>query len=87
MALSSATQYAMPPKFGGKWGSECLTTRFPRPAAVCGIQREAEKNNIFLYIYVEASRGAGVQACNCKRDRLWVRFPIGVKKYLITVLL
>ena len=23
---------------------------------------------------IEARRGAGVQACDCKRDRLWVRF-------------
>ena len=28
-ALSSATQHAMPPELGGKWGAECLNTRFP----------------------------------------------------------
>ena len=42
--LSSATQHAMPLEFGGKWGMECLNTRFPllaAAAAVCGIQREA----------------------------------------------
>ena len=27
-ALSSATQHAMPPEFGRKWGTECLNTRF-----------------------------------------------------------
>ena len=30
-ALSSATQHAMPPEFGRKWGTECLNTRFPLP--------------------------------------------------------
>ena len=30
-ALSSATQHAMSPKLGGKWGTECLSTRFPLP--------------------------------------------------------
>ena len=28
-ALSSATQHAMLPKFGGKWGTKCLNTRMP----------------------------------------------------------
>ena len=28
-ALSSQLQ--MPPQFGGKWGAECLNTRFPLP--------------------------------------------------------
>ena len=53
-ALSSATQHAMPPEFGRKWGTECLNTRFP--AAVCGIQREADliyfNNNIHLIIII-----------------------------------
>ena len=35
-----------------------------------------------LYNY-DASRGAGVQACDCKRDRLWVRFPLEEMKHLI----
>ena len=30
-ALSSATQHAMPPEFGRKWGTECLNTRSPLP--------------------------------------------------------
>ena len=30
-ALSSATQHVMPPKFGGKWGGQCLNTRLPLP--------------------------------------------------------
>ena len=30
-ALSSATQFAMPPEFGGKWETDCLITRFPLP--------------------------------------------------------
>ena len=33
-ALSSATQHAMP-DFGGKWGMECLNTRFPLPTLLC----------------------------------------------------
>ena len=34
-ALSSATQHAMPPKYGRKWGTECLNTRFPLPPLQC----------------------------------------------------
>ena len=34
-ALSSATQHAMPPEFGGNWGTECLNTRFPLPTPLC----------------------------------------------------
>ena len=34
-ALSSATQHAMPPVFGGKWGTEFLNTRFPLPNLLC----------------------------------------------------
>ena len=31
------------PELGGKWGTECLNTRFPSAyPAVCGIQREAD---------------------------------------------
>ena len=34
-ALSFATQYAMPPEFDRKWGTECLNTRFPLPTRLC----------------------------------------------------
>ena len=34
-ALSSATQHAMPPEFGRKWGTECLNARFPLPSLMC----------------------------------------------------
>ena len=34
-ALSSATQHEMPPELGGKWGTECLNTRFPLPTLLC----------------------------------------------------
>ena len=34
-APSSATQYAMPPDFSGKWGTECLNTTFPLPTLLC----------------------------------------------------
>ena len=48
-ALSSATQHVMPPEFGGKWGTECLNTRFLAYRIVCGIQREADLFIWFLY--------------------------------------
>ena len=32
---------------------------------------------------MEASRGAGVQTCDCKRKRLWVRFPLEEMNFLI----
>ena len=42
-ALSSATQYTLPQErkreadqeYGGKWGTECLNTRFPLPTCCC----------------------------------------------------
>ena len=34
-ALSSATQHTMPPEIGGKWGTECLNTKFPLPTLLC----------------------------------------------------
>ena len=34
-ALSSATQQAIPPEFGRKWGTECLNIRFPLPTLLC----------------------------------------------------
>ena len=34
-ALTSATQHAMPPEFGGKWATECLNTRFTLPTLLC----------------------------------------------------
>ena len=34
-ALSSALRNALPRKFGGKWGTECLNTRFPLPTLLC----------------------------------------------------
>ena len=33
--FTSATQHAMPPEFGGKWGTDCLYTRFPLPILLC----------------------------------------------------
>ena len=33
----------------------------------------------------EASRGAGAQACDYKRDWLWVRFPFEEMKYIIYI--
>ena len=40
--LSSVIQHAIPPKFGGKWGTECFNTRFPMPTLLCAGQREAD---------------------------------------------
>ena len=34
-ALNSTTQHTMPPELGGKWGTECLNTRFPLPSLLC----------------------------------------------------
>ena len=33
--LSFATQHAMPPKFDGKWETECLNTKFPLVTLLC----------------------------------------------------
>ena len=45
--LSSATQHAMPPEFGGKWGTECFNTRFPVPNLLCaGYSVKQEKKYI-----------------------------------------
>ena len=38
LALSAATQHTTgnaPDKFGGKWGTECLNTKFPLPTLLC----------------------------------------------------
>ena len=34
-ALSPATQHAMPPEIGRKWGTECLNTSLPLPTLLC----------------------------------------------------
>ena len=34
-ALSSATQHATPPEFGGKWGTKCISTRCLLPTLLC----------------------------------------------------
>ena len=33
--LRSATQHAIPPEFGRKWGTEYLITRFSQPTLLC----------------------------------------------------
>ena len=45
-ALSSATQHAMPPEFGRKWGTEWLNTRFLLPTLPYA------GYNVKLYIYL-----------------------------------
>ena len=40
-----STQHVISPEFGGKWGTECLNTRFLQPTlptAMGGIEREAK---------------------------------------------
>ena len=34
-ALSSASQHAMPPEFGGKWETKCPNTTFLLPTLLC----------------------------------------------------
>ena len=51
MALSSATQHAMHPEFGRKWGTECLNTRFPLPTLLCA--GYSVKLIYFFYIFVQ----------------------------------
>ena len=41
-----------------------------------------ERHN-YVGILLEASRGAGVQLCNCEGDRLWVRFALEHMIFLI----
>ena len=36
-ALSTATQHAMPPEFGRKWGTECVNTKLPLPTLLCAL--------------------------------------------------
>ena len=51
MALSFATQNALPPEYGEKWGAKCPNTRLPLPTT-CEIHREVEKKyNYILIIY------------------------------------
>ena len=48
-ALSSATQYAIPAEIGGKWGMECLNTRFPLPTMLCaGYSMKLKKNKKYM---------------------------------------
>ena len=35
-------------------------------------------------MFENTSRGAEAQACDCKKDRLWVLFPLEEIKYLIS---
>ena len=48
-ALSSATQYAMPPELGGKRGTEFLNTKFPLPTLLCAGYNV--KLICFFYLY------------------------------------
>ena len=49
-ALSSATQHAVRPEFGRKWGTECLNTRFPLPTLLCAGYSVKLKKKILWYI-------------------------------------
>ena len=47
VALNSATQHAMPPEFGRKWGTECLNTKSPLPILLLyiGISKSTSFSN------------------------------------------
>ena len=51
-ALSPATQHAMPPEFGRKWGTECLNTMFPLPTLLCAGYRV----KLFFFYFLDFSR-------------------------------
>ena len=48
-ALNSATQHAMPPEIGGKWGTEGLNTRFPLPTLLCAGYSVKLKINQYIF--------------------------------------
>ena len=51
-ALSSATQHAMSPEIGGKWGTECLNPTFPLPTLLyAGYSVKLEKKNVNKTIF------------------------------------
>ena len=48
-AFNSATQHAMPPEFGGKWGVECHNTKMQYSV----LKAEAEKKiNNFICVHI-----------------------------------
>ena len=51
-AVTSATLHAMSPEFGGRWGAECLNTRFPLPTLLYA--RYSVKLKINVYIYIQS---------------------------------
>ena len=57
-ALSSATQHAMPPESGRKWGTSVLTLKFPLPTLLCagysvGLKFFLRTKQVYsLFIYV-----------------------------------
>ena len=44
---------------------------------------EVDKCVFLCLLSLEARRGTGAHACDCKRVRLWVRLSFGEMKYLI----
>ena len=46
------------------------------------IRQSVHVVNVILTKITEGSLGADLQACESKRDRLWVRFPFREIKYL-----
>ena len=52
-ALRSATQHAIPPEFGRKWGTECFNTRFPLPTLLCA-GYSVKPIYLFFYFYLLA---------------------------------
>ena len=62
-ALSSATQHAMPPESGRKWGTECSNNRFPLPTLLCA-------GYSMRLIFISSLWHQSTQRTKCKRDRL-----------------
>ena len=70
--LSSATQLAMPPEFGGKWRTECLNTRFSLPTLLCAGYRVKLKEKSGYSAYNQMTRD-GLQRIFGKNLKIWKR--------------
>ena len=56
LVSSPANQNAMPPEIGGKWGTECLNTRFPLPTLLCaGYSVKLKKMKCLPVFYFQLS--------------------------------
>ena len=73
-ALSYATQHAMPPEFGRKWGTEYLNTRFPLPTLLyAGYSVKLILPNYFRLTALETPQTRLVTTKFVVRSCLWVK--------------